>query len=79
MYIHEAAELSETTKKAIEYYCQKGLLSPQTSFSLSSRATLCFRVRNTLSENVCLAINNILQKNKLSTPQQSKVRIKCEH
>ena len=29
MYIHEAAELAGTTKKAIEYYCQKGLLSPQ--------------------------------------------------
>ena len=29
MYIHEAAKLSGTTKKAIEYYCQKGLLSPQ--------------------------------------------------
>ena len=29
MYIHEAAELSGTTKKAIEYYCLKGLLSPQ--------------------------------------------------
>ena len=29
MYIHEAAKLSGTTKKAIEYYCQKGLLNPQ--------------------------------------------------
>ena len=29
MYIHEAAKLSGTTKKAIEYYCLKGLLSPQ--------------------------------------------------
>ena len=29
MYINEAAKFSETTKKAIEYYCQKGLLSPQ--------------------------------------------------
>ena len=29
MYIHEAAKFSGTTKKAIEYYCQKGLLSPQ--------------------------------------------------
>ncbi len=29
MYIHEAAKLSGTTKKAIEYYCQKGLLSPK--------------------------------------------------
>lgn len=28
MYIHEAAKLSGTTKKAIEYYCQKGLLNP---------------------------------------------------
>lgn len=31
MYIHEAAERSGTTKKAIEYYCMKGLLSPQVS------------------------------------------------
>ena len=29
MYIHEAAKLAGTTKKAIEYYCQKGLLNPQ--------------------------------------------------
>ena len=29
MYIHEAAKFSGTTKKAIEYYCQKGLLSPK--------------------------------------------------
>lgn len=29
MYIHEAAKFSGTTKKAIEYYCRKGLLSPQ--------------------------------------------------
>ncbi len=29
MYIHEAAKYAGTTKKAIEYYCQKGLLSPQ--------------------------------------------------
>ena len=29
MYIHEAARSSGTTKKAIEYYCQKGLLDPQ--------------------------------------------------
>ena len=28
MYINEAAKLSGTTKKAIEYYCQKGLLDP---------------------------------------------------
>ena len=31
MYIHEAAKRTGTTKKAIEYYCQKGLLSPQLS------------------------------------------------
>ena len=31
MMIHEAAELSKTTKKAIEYYCQKGLLNPMLS------------------------------------------------
>ena len=31
MYIHEAAERSGTTKKAIEYYCTKGLVSPQLS------------------------------------------------
>lgn len=31
MYIHEAAERSGTTKKAIEYYCMKGLLSPRVS------------------------------------------------
>lgn len=31
MYIHEAAELSGTTKKAIEYYCMKGLLRPRVS------------------------------------------------
>ncbi len=29
MYIHEAAKISGTTKKAIEYYCRKGLISPQ--------------------------------------------------
>ena len=29
MYIHEAAKFSGTTKKAIEYYCQKGLISPR--------------------------------------------------
>ena len=29
VYIHEAAELAGTTKKAIEYYCLKGLLNPQ--------------------------------------------------
>ena len=29
MYIQEAAKLSGTTKKAIEYYCLKGLLNPQ--------------------------------------------------
>ena len=33
MYIHEAAERSGTTKKAIEYYCTKGLVSPQLSES----------------------------------------------
>ncbi|MCI6755634.1 MAG: MerR family transcriptional regulator [Lachnospiraceae bacterium] len=27
-YINEAAKLSGTTKKAIEYYCQKVLLNP---------------------------------------------------
>ena len=31
MYIHEAAERSGTTKKAIDYYCMKGLLSPRVS------------------------------------------------
>ncbi len=31
MYIHEASESSGATKKAIEYYCMKGLLSPQVS------------------------------------------------
>ncbi len=31
MLINEAAKLSGTTKKAIEYYCLKGLLDPQTS------------------------------------------------
>ena len=31
MYIQEAAKLSGTTKKAIEYYCLKGLLNPQSS------------------------------------------------
>lgn len=31
MYIHEAAKLSGTTKKAIEYYCMKSLLNPQVS------------------------------------------------
>lgn len=29
MFIQEAAKLSKTTKKAIEYYCLKGLLNPQ--------------------------------------------------
>lgn len=29
MYTQEAAKLSGTTKKAIEYYCLKGLLNPQ--------------------------------------------------
>ncbi len=29
MYIQEAAKLSGTTKKAIEYYCLKGLLNPR--------------------------------------------------
>ena len=29
MFIKEAAKLSGTTKKAIEYYCLKGLLNPQ--------------------------------------------------
>ncbi|MBQ7991721.1 MAG: MerR family DNA-binding transcriptional regulator [Solobacterium sp.] len=29
MLINEAAKLSGTTKKTIEYYCLKGLLSPQ--------------------------------------------------
>ena len=33
MYIQEAAERSGTTKKAIEYYCTKGLVSPQLSES----------------------------------------------
>ncbi len=33
MYIHEASELSGATKKAIEYYCMKGLLNPQVSAS----------------------------------------------
>ena len=33
MYIQEAAERSGTTKKAIEYYCMKGLVSPQLSES----------------------------------------------
>ena len=28
MYINEAAKITGTTKKAIEYYCQKGLLDP---------------------------------------------------
>ena len=31
MYINEAAKLAGTTKKAIEYYCQKGLLDPAIS------------------------------------------------
>ena len=31
MYIQEAAKQSGTTKKAIEYYCLKGLLTPQLS------------------------------------------------
>ena len=31
MYIQEAAKLSGTTKKAIEYYCLKGLLNPQST------------------------------------------------
>lgn len=31
MYINEAAKLSGITKKAIEYYCQKGLLDPALS------------------------------------------------
>ena len=31
MHIHEACRLSGTTKKAVEYYCQKGLLNPQLS------------------------------------------------
>ena len=31
MYINEASKKSGTTKKAIEYYCQKGLLDPAVS------------------------------------------------
>ncbi|MBR4163169.1 MAG: MerR family transcriptional regulator, partial [Solobacterium sp.] len=31
MYIHEVSKLSGTTKKAIEYYCLKGLLQPSLS------------------------------------------------
>jgi DNA-binding transcriptional MerR regulator len=31
MFIQEAAKLSGTTKKAIEYYCLKGLLKPEAS------------------------------------------------
>lgn len=31
VYINEAAKLSGITKKAIEYYCQKGLLDPALS------------------------------------------------
>lgn len=31
MFINEAAKLSKTTKKAIEYYCHKGLLNPKLS------------------------------------------------
>ena len=33
MYIQEAAKLSGTTKKAIEYYCLKGILNPQCTAS----------------------------------------------
>lgn len=31
VYINEAAKLSGITKKAIKYYCQKGLLDPALS------------------------------------------------
>jgi len=47
MYIHEASELSGATKKAIEYYCEKGLLSPQVSEngyrSFSEEDVICLK------------------------------------
>lgn len=47
MYIQEAAKLSKTTKKAIEYYCLKGLLIPQCTESgyrdFSEKDVICLK------------------------------------
>ena len=52
MYINEAAKLAGTTKKAIEYYCQKGLLDPAIAENLEQRK----KRLNTIVRKDCLIL-----------------------
>ncbi|WP_205838952.1 MerR family transcriptional regulator [Bilifractor porci] len=59
MYINEAAKLSGITKKAIEYYCQKGLLDP----ALSDKGYRIFSVEElkkiSLLRSLGISVQNI--------------------
>ena len=62
MYIQEAAERSGTTKKAIEYYCMKGLVSPQLSESgyriFSEEDAVCLK-KISLLRNLGVSVEDI--------------------
>ena len=62
MYIHEAAERAGTTKKAIEYYCTKGLVSPQLSESgyriFSEEDAVCLK-KISLLRNLGVSVEDI--------------------
>jgi DNA-binding transcriptional MerR regulator len=62
MYIQEAAKLSGTTKKAIEYYCLKGLLNPRCTESgyrdFSEEDVICLK-KITLLRSLGVSVEEI--------------------
>lgn len=64
MYIHEVSKLTGTTKKAIEYYCRKGLLQPTLSengYRLFSEEDVSLLKRISLLRNMGVSVDDIHQ------------------
>ena len=64
MYIHEISKLSGTTKKAIEYYCLKGLLQPSLSengYRIFSDEDVTVLKRISLLRNMGISVEDIRQ------------------
>ncbi len=64
MYIHELSKLSGTTKKAIEYYCQKGLLNPglsENGYRVFSHEDVSQLKKISLLRNLGISVEDIRQ------------------
>ena len=64
MYIHELSKLSGTTKKAIEYYCQKGLLNPglsENGYRVFSHEDVSQLKKISLLRNLGVSVEDIRQ------------------